>query len=115
VWDSKKKIKVSTLISHENEVISLLRVGNFLWSSSFKSILVWDMKSFKCIEEKIRHHDIVKTMILNNGNVWCGSFDGTITVWSAVTNYNISLSGSSSFSDLNNSRSSTEVTEQNAT
>ena len=59
-----------------------------LYSGSFdKTIKVWDLKTFKCVETWAQHAGSVEALFVDKTNVYSGSTDGTVIVWDKVREY----------------------------
>ena len=79
-----RRHKKALWIDH-HDTISVLAVGKgVLYSGSWdKTIKVWRISDFKCIESITAHIDAVNALVvdLSRGFLYSGSADGTVKVW----------------------------------
>ncbi|KAJ7528143.1 hypothetical protein O6H91_16G086200 [Diphasiastrum complanatum] len=75
----------STLWIQHSDAISVLAIGpgNLLYSGSWdKSIKVWKMSNYRCLESFKAHDDAVNALIVaKSGYVYTGSADSKVKVW----------------------------------
>jgi len=72
----------ASLSGHSGPVITLLFIGNHLYSGSTdKSIRIWDIGSGQCLQTLEGHSDVVMDLLCWEQFLLSCSLDGTIRVW----------------------------------
>ena len=65
-------------------------MGNQLYTSSTKSLTIWDVEKMECISDIAAHHSFIKTItVMPNQKILATSCDKTIMLWDLVSLTNI--------------------------
>ncbi|KAH6784826.1 Transducin/WD40 repeat-like superfamily protein [Perilla frutescens var. hirtella] len=69
-------------IEHSDSISCLAVSGGLIYSGSWdKTIKVWRMSDFRCLESIKAHDDAINGLVASNGVVYSASADGKIKVW----------------------------------
>eukprot|EP00039_Didymoeca_costata_P029354 m.24312 g.24312 ORF g.24312 m.24312 type:complete len:699 (-) comp7595_c0_seq1:214-2310(-) len=87
IWALHTFEEVITLEGHTGTVYALavLEEGSstLLFSASYdRSIRVWDMNNFDCLQELVRHENSCNAVVIHREWLFSGAADSTIKVWS---------------------------------
>ncbi|KAL3679771.1 hypothetical protein R1sor_022727 [Riccia sorocarpa] len=82
-----RRHKKSLWIQHHDTISVLAQgVGNVLYSGSWdKTIKIWRLSDFRCLESIVAHDDAVNTLVADRaGFLYSGSADASIKVWTKI-------------------------------
>lgn len=69
-------------IEHSDSISCLAVSNGLIYSGSWdKTIKVWSMSDFRCLESIKAHDDAINGLVASNGVVYSASADGKIKVW----------------------------------
>ncbi|GFP96295.1 F-box/WD repeat-containing protein lin-23 [Phtheirospermum japonicum] len=69
-------------IEHADSISCLAVSNGLIYSGSWdKTLKVWNMSDFKCLESIKAHDDAINGLVAKNGSVYSSSADGKIKVW----------------------------------
>eukprot|EP00727_Mastigamoeba_balamuthi_P002425 m51a1_g1218 putative domain-containing protein (954) ;mRNA; f:492267-495704 len=92
VWNTFSYTLVTKLARHKGSVLGLAVLSSGqVWScSEDQKVMIWEAKSYRCVGEVRGYHTdklgaivAVENRETHHANVWAGSYDSTISVWSA--------------------------------
>ncbi|PIN16891.1 WD40 repeat-containing protein [Handroanthus impetiginosus] len=74
-------------IEHADSISCLTLSNGLIYSGSWdKTLKVWRMSDFKCLESIKAHDDAINALIAHNGIVYSASADGKIKAWTKEAN-----------------------------